>query len=85
MYLRELKNYKVPALKQNDAEGHVQKFSAPQAPKSPEESNLADDLKSYESQKVEGEGQSGESSSGAAQHEWFEEPDYDDDSKDAHH
>lgn len=85
LYLRELRNYKVPQVKASDSDGHVNKFKAPQAPKSPEESDLANDLKAYESQKVEVEGQTSDASSSAAEQDWFEEPDYDDDGKDAHH
>lgn len=58
LYLRELKNYKLPAVKTSDSEGHVQKFSPPKAPQSPEESDIANDLKAYEDQQVEVEGQS---------------------------
>ncbi len=57
LYLRELKNYKHPAVKASDSEGHVQKFSPPKAPHSPEESDIANDLKAYEHQQVEVEGQ----------------------------
>ena len=56
MYLKELKAYKVPPQKASDAEGHVAKFSPPAAPKSPEESNLPNDMKEYEDQVVEVEG-----------------------------
>src|SRR6202034_991455 len=41
MYLKELRAYKIPQPKPNDAEGHVQKFHPPPLPKSPEETNLA--------------------------------------------
>lgn len=74
LYLRELKNYKVPQVKASDAEGHVQKFTLPKAPPSPEESDLANDLKAYETQAVELEG-SASTESGAApvEEDWFEE------------
>lgn len=85
MYLRELKNYKAPAVKSSDAEGHVQKFNAPRLPKSPEEGDLAGDLKAYESQEVEVEGQSAEGGHSAAADDWFEEEDYDDDKAPAAH
>lgn len=78
MYLRELKAYKTPAMKATDSEGHVQKFSMPQPPKSPEESDLASDLQSYESAQVEVEGQSGSEGGAPAVNElqsWFEELD----------
>ena len=42
-------------------------------------------MKAYESQKVEVVGQSSEGGSSAKEHDWFEEPDYDDDSKEAAH
>ena len=35
----------------------MQKFSPPKAPQSPEESDIANDLKAYEDQQVEVEGQ----------------------------
>ena len=74
LYLRELKNYKVPQVKATDAEGHVQKFTIPKAPPSPEEGDLASELKAYETQQVELEG-SASSESGAApvEEDWFEE------------
>jgi len=77
MYLRELKAYKTPAMKATDSEGHVQKFSMPQAPKSPEESDLASDLKSYETAQVEVEGQTSEGGAPAVNElqSWFEELD----------
>ncbi|KIW23980.1 uncharacterized protein PV07_09720 [Cladophialophora immunda] len=57
MYLKELRAYKPPPQKASDAEGHVQKFSPPAVPKSPEETNLASEMKEYEDQVVEIEGQ----------------------------
>jgi F-type H+-transporting ATPase subunit h len=56
----------------NDAEGHVQVFSAPKPPKSPEEGDIANELKSYEASTVEVEGQA---EGGALEKEvdWFEE------------
>lgn len=76
LYLRELKAYKVPQVKASDAEGHVQKFSIPKAPASPEESDIASELKAYESQTVDVEG--GASSEGGAvlpEEDWFVEED----------
>ncbi|KAF2871880.1 ATP synthase complex subunit H-domain-containing protein [Massariosphaeria phaeospora] len=72
MYLRELKSYKPPQLKASDSEGHVQQFSIPKPPPSPEEGDIASELKAYENQKVELEGASAE---GAApvEEDWFEE------------
>ncbi|EGD94977.1 hypothetical protein TESG_02472 [Trichophyton tonsurans CBS 112818] len=57
LYIRELAAYKPTPRKANDAEGQVQKFSPPAAPQSPEEANISADLKAYESQAVEVEGQ----------------------------
>jgi F-type H+-transporting ATPase subunit h len=50
-----------------------QKFAVPQAPKSPEETDLASELKSYETQQVEVEGasSSGESAQ-EIEDDWFE-------------
>ncbi|TPX16735.1 uncharacterized protein E0L32_003676 [Thyridium curvatum] len=57
LYLKELKAYKTPAVKESDAQGHVSTFSLPKTPKSPEEADLASSLKEYESMAVEVEGQ----------------------------
>ncbi len=79
LYLRELKNYKVPAVKANDAEGQVQKFTAPKTPKSPEEADIANELKAYEASAVEIEGQA-DAGEGAdiVEEDWFvEEPEED--------
>ncbi|CEI64128.1 hypothetical protein FVEN_g8976 [Fusarium venenatum] len=57
LYLKELKAYKIPAVKESDAEGNVQTFSVPKTPTSPEETDLAGNLKEYESMAVEIEGQ----------------------------
>lgn len=75
LYLRELKNYKVPQVQASDAEGHVQKFSVPKAPASPEESDIANDLKSYETQAVDVEGAAGEDGTVLPEEDWFEEED----------
>jgi F-type H+-transporting ATPase subunit h len=75
LYIRELKNYKVPQLKANDAEGHVQTFSVPQTPKSPEETDIASELKSYETQSVDVEGAAGEDGTVLPEEDWFEEED----------
>ncbi|KAM0511323.1 hypothetical protein ACHAPE_009989 [Trichoderma viride] len=75
LYLKELKAYKVPAVKEADSEGQVQVFSMPKTPASPEEANLADSLKTYESMAVEIEGQdaSAQSATGVAQlPDWLE-------------
>jgi len=73
MYLRELKNYKPPQVKQTDAEEHVQKFNMPKPPPSPEESDIANELKTYETQQVDIEGQSSEGGSAVVEEDWFEE------------
>lgn len=72
LYLKELKAYKSPAVKPSDAEGHVQKFAPPKAPKSPEETDIANELKAYEASTVEVEGQA---EGGVVEKEvdWFEE------------
>lgn len=73
MYLRELKNYKPTPVKPTDAEGHVQKFSIPKAPQSPEEADLASELKEYEAQQPEVEGQAAAGDAKAVEEDWFEE------------
>lgn len=61
----------------------MQKFSPPNAPQSPEESNIAEDLKAYEEQQVEVEGQvaSGEA---PVEEDWFEEEDDEEKASAAH-
>ena len=59
LYLKELKAYKTPVVKDSDAQGHVLAFNQPKTPKSPEETELASSLKEYESMAVEVEGQEG--------------------------
>ncbi|GAB7361998.1 hypothetical protein MBLNU230_g2034t1 [Neophaeotheca triangularis] len=82
MYLRELKAYKAPPVKAGDAEQHVQKFKMPAAPKSPEEADMASELKAYEDQAVEVEGASTGGQEGAAvEKDWFEEPEEEEDVK----
>ena len=84
MYLRELRTYKPTPIKSTDSEGHVQKFTAPKPPKSPADGNIAQDLKAYEQQQVEVEGQvSGE----GVQHgedDWFEEPEEEENAPSGH-
>jgi F-type H+-transporting ATPase subunit h len=75
LYLRELKNYKVPQVKASDAEGSVQKFTVPPTPTSPEESDIASELKSYETQTVEVEGAAGEDGAVLPEEDWFAEED----------
>lgn len=74
MYLKELSSYKPQPIKANDAEGQVAIFSIPKPPKSPEEANIANELKAYETQQPEIEGNAIE---GAApvEENWFEEED----------
>ena len=61
----------------------MQKFSAPKPPKSPEETDIANELKAYEASIVEVEGQAGpESGSAPVNDDWFEEePEEDDHAK----
>lgn len=73
LYLRELKAYKPTPIKPGDAEAHVQKFAVPQAPQSPEEANLANELQAYESQQVEVEGQAAAGEAAPVEESWFEE------------
>jgi len=83
MYLKELRAYKPTPVKPSDSEGHVQKFSVPQAPASPEEADIANDLKAYEDQVPEVEGQAAAGEATAVEQDWFEEPE--DDEDEAHH
>ena len=83
LYLKELRAYKPPPQKASDAEGHVQKFTPPTAPKSPEETNLASEMKEYEDQVVEIEGAApGETQ---AEEDFFEDIDAEDENEGAHH
>lgn len=86
MYLKELKAYKPPPQKASDAEGHVQKFTPPATPKSPEETNLASEMQDYESQAVEIEGQApaGEAEEGGEE-DFFEDIEKIDEEDAAHH
>jgi F-type H+-transporting ATPase subunit h len=59
LYLKELKAYKPPPVKESDSVGNVATFNLPKTPKSPEETDLASSLKEYESMAVEVEGQEG--------------------------
>ncbi|EXJ80629.1 F-type H+-transporting ATPase subunit H [Capronia epimyces CBS 606.96] len=83
LYLKELRAYKPPPQKASDAEGHVQKFTPPPPPKSPEETNLASEMKEYEEQAVEIEGQ-GAAGETQAEEDFFEDIEEDDDEP-AHH
>ncbi|KAI7780343.1 hypothetical protein LA080_016191 [Diaporthe eres] len=77
LYLKELKAYKAPALKANDAEGQVLTFNQPKTPKSPEETDLASSLQEYENMAVEVEGQEPASAGkpAAAVEDWLVEED----------
>lgn len=74
MYLKELKAYKPTPLKSSDSEGQVQKFSAPKPPQSPDEGDIAKDLKAYEEQQVEVEGQVASGEPAPVEEDWFEPP-----------
>lgn len=82
LYLKELKAYKPAPIKASDADAHVQKFSAPKPPTSPEESNIANDLKAYETQEVEVEGQAAAGEASPVEQDWFE--DYEEEEAAAH-
>ncbi|KAI1436281.1 ATP synthase complex subunit H-domain-containing protein [Xylaria sp. CBS 124048] len=81
LYLKELKAYKPTPVKDSDSVGQVQTFSAPKAPKSPEEADLANSLKEYENMAVEVEGNEGASatstSPSAAVEDWLVEEEED--------
>ncbi|KAI1628275.1 ATP synthase complex subunit H-domain-containing protein [Exophiala viscosa] len=86
LYLRELKAYKPPPQKASDAEGHVQKFTPPPTPKSPEETNLASEMKDYENQAVEVEGQAAPGESAEhSEEDFFEDIEKIDEDDGAHH
>ncbi|KAI9821365.1 MAG: hypothetical protein M1832_003371 [Thelocarpon impressellum] len=73
MFISELKKYKPTPIKPSDADAHVQKFELPKLPPSPEESNIASDLKAYEEQQVEVEGQANTGEASAKEDDWFED------------
>ncbi len=73
LYLKELKSYKAPAVKISDADVHVQKFSPPAPPKSPEETDIANELKEYDAQTVDIEGQAESGTPVEKEVDWFEE------------
>jgi F-type H+-transporting ATPase subunit h len=79
MYMSELRKYKPTPVKASDAQGHVQTFTAPKAPNSPEETDIANELKAYEDQTVEVEGQAAEAG-GVVEDEdaWFVEEEEED-------
>ncbi|KAI9678883.1 MAG: hypothetical protein M1829_001867 [Trizodia sp. TS-e1964] len=75
LYLKEIKSFKATPIKASDSEGHVQKFSVPKPPPSPEETNIAQDLKAYEDQEVEIEGgpSAAEETPVEEEEDWFED------------
>lgn len=81
LYVKELRAFKPTPLKSNDSDGHVQQFSLPKARASPEESDIAKDLKSYDSQVVEVEGQEVVGGAASTEKDWFED---DEESEEAH-
>lgn len=83
MYLKELKGFKPAPIKASDADAHVQKFKIPTAPAAPEDINVAQDLKEYETQQPDVEGQAGEAGATPVEQDWFEPPEEDDEP--AHH
>ncbi|PFH61150.1 hypothetical protein XA68_18100 [Ophiocordyceps unilateralis] len=86
LYLKELKAYKVPPVKESDSQGQVQTFTMPKTPSSPEETDLAGSLKQYESMGVDIEGQDASSSASAGPAtlpDWLEAEE-DDEPKQAH-
>ena len=85
MYLKELRAYKPPAVKASDAEGHVQKFAPPAAPKSPEETNLASEMTDYENQTVEVEGAVPGETQTSSEEDYFEDLKQFDEEEKPHH
>ncbi|KAI8962285.1 putative iron reductase domain protein [Daldinia sp. FL1419] len=87
LYLKELKAYKAPPVKDSDAVGQVLTFTAPKAPKSPEEADLASSLKEYESMAVEVEGNEGAAagSTPAVVEDWLVDEEEEEEGAAAHH
>lgn len=77
MYLKELKAYKAPAIKANDSDGQVHKFTLPKTPVSPEEADLQNDLQAYEAQVPEVEGQAGQEGAAPVVEDWWVEEEED--------
>ncbi len=73
LYLKELRAYKPPPVKPTDAEGHVQKFTLPNPPKSPEETGIANQVQEYESSAVEVEGQAASGEAQEPEGDYFED------------
>ncbi|KAI2783445.1 ATP synthase complex subunit H-domain-containing protein [Daldinia loculata] len=88
LYLKELKAYKPPPIKDSDSVGQVQTFTVPKPPKSPEEADLASSLKEYESMAVEVEGNEGaaaNSSTPAVVEDWLVDEEEEEEGAAAHH
>lgn len=73
LYLKELRAYKPPPVKPTDAEGHVQKFTMPKPPKSPEETSIANQVQEYENSAVEVEGQASSGETQEPEGDYFED------------
>lgn len=73
LYLKELKAYKPSTLKTPDSDGHVQKFAPPKPPQPPNEGDIANELKEYETQQVEVEGQAAAGEPSDVGVDWFED------------
>ena len=56
----------------------------PKAPQSPEETNIANELKSYKDQQVEVEGQAASGETAAVEEDWFEEDEEEEHAPSAH-
>ena len=86
LYLKELKAYKPSPAKNLDPAGQVQKFSPPKPPQPPNEGDVANELKEYESQQVEVEGQAAAGETNDVEVDWFEDDleEEDEKAKDAH-
>ena len=82
--MKELKAYKPPPSTNTDSAGHVQKFSPPKPPQPPHEGDVANELKEYESQQVEVEGQATEGETSDVEVDWFEDDFEEEKTKDAH-
>lgn len=84
LYLKELKAYKPPPARNTDPAGHIQKFSPPKPPQSPNEGDIANELKEYEIQQVEVEGQAAAGETSDVEVDWFEDNLEEEKAKDAH-
>ena len=73
LYLKELKAYKPSTVKTIDSAGHVQKFSPPRPPQPPNAGDIASELKEYETQQVEVEGQAAAGEKIDVEVDWLED------------